>query len=68
METNAKVFLGLLVLTALIAIIVVVPFAVIWALNTVFALSITYTWKTWLAVTVLNLIYNGGAIVTQHKK
>ena len=30
------------------------PLAVIWALNTLFALGIPYTFWTWLAVLVLN--------------
>lgn len=31
------------------------PFAIIWALNTLFATGIAYTFWTWLAVLVLNL-------------
>jgi hypothetical protein len=36
-----------------IAAVVLVPFAIIWALNTLFVLSIPYDFWTWLAVLVL---------------
>jgi hypothetical protein len=38
--------------------IIFFPFAVIWALNTLFGLSIGYTFWTWLAVVVLSSIIN----------
>ena len=41
-----------LVLTV-IAIIVFAPFIIIWALNTLFALGIEYTFWTWLAMLVV---------------
>jgi hypothetical protein len=33
------------------------PFAIIWAVNTVFALNIAYTFWTWLAVIVLTATF-----------
>ena len=49
--------------TFLIAAIVIVaalatPLAAIWALNTLFGLGITYTFKTWFAALVLSAIIN----------
>jgi hypothetical protein len=38
--------------------IIFFPFAVIWSLNTLFGLSIGYTFWTWLAVVVLSSIIN----------
>lgn len=38
-----------------IAIVVLGPLAVIWALNTLFAVGIAYTWQTWLAVVFLSV-------------
>jgi hypothetical protein len=38
--------------------IIFFPFAVIWALNTLFGLTIGYTFWTWLAVVVLSSIIN----------
>jgi len=37
----------------IIALIILGPLAVIWALNTLFSMGIVYTFWTWLAVVVL---------------
>ena len=42
-----------------IALIVVSPFVTIWALNTLFGLSIAYTIETWFAVVWLSLVSIG---------
>ena len=48
-------------LIALIALIVLAPLAIIWALNTLFPiLAINYGLYQWLAVVVLNLTWGGG--------
>lgn len=52
---------GALVLVLLIAVIIFIPIAVIWALNTLFALGIALTFKTWLATLVLSGIVYGGS-------
>lgn len=45
----------------LIALIVLAPLAIIWALNTLFpVLAINYGFFQWLAVVVLNLTWAGG--------
>ena len=46
-------FLKASVVVGLVVLVVLSPLAVVWALNTLFALSIGYTWQTWLAVMVL---------------
>lgn len=49
--------LYLLVIVLVLVGIAFVPFATIWALNTLFALAIPYTLSTWGAVVVLNLTW-----------
>ena len=47
-----------IILTALLfSLVLMVPLAVIWALNTLFSLGIAYTFWTWLAVVLLNLTW-----------
>lgn len=50
---------GLLAL-ALLVVLLLMPFAFIWSLNTLFGLSIAYTWKTYLAGAIIGapFIYN----------
>ena len=57
---NAKL-VGIVVLfVALLALIVVWPFCIIFALNTLFiTLSIPYTFWTWLSVLILTLVSSG---------
>lgn len=53
--------LGFIVGVLLIVVaLLLVPMATIWALNTVFALGIAYTFYTWLGILVLNLTIGGG--------
>jgi hypothetical protein len=42
-------------ITLIILLITIGPLAVIWALNTLFGLTIPFTIWTWLAVIILNL-------------
>jgi len=46
---------------------VLFPFAIIWALNTLFSLSLGYTFWNWLAVIVLHIFFQGNAIITSNK-
>lgn len=41
-------------------IIIFAPFATIWSLNTLFALSIEYTFDTWCAALILGSVAGGG--------
>lgn len=43
-------------------VIVVLPLATIWSLNTLFALSIAYTWQTWLAAQILLTPFSIGTV------
>ena len=54
MNTSAVVITSILV----IVLIIFGPLAIIWALNTLFGLTIAYTFHTWLAALLLS-----GAVV-----
>ena len=53
-DNKMKNFFIVGAIIAIIAGILLFPLATIWALNTLFGLGIAYTWKTWLAVIVIN--------------
>jgi hypothetical protein len=44
------------------------PFAVLWSLNTLFHLAIPYTIKTWVAVLLLVLAVRGNVKVKKDQK
>jgi hypothetical protein len=46
------------VVVLLVLAIMFVPLAVIWALNTLFSLSIAYGFYEWLAVLVMSAFFN----------
>lgn len=48
---------GVTLVIALILLVIFWPFAVIWAVNTLFAFNIAYTFSTWLAVLVLTATF-----------
>jgi len=59
--------IGLLIIV-LIALIVIGPFVTIWSLNTLFGLSIDYTFWTWLAVVWLSLVTFGSIVSSTQKR
>lgn len=52
-EAITAVTLGVGAIFLVIAYISLMPFAIIWALNTLFSLSIPFTFWTWLSAFVL---------------
>ena len=48
-----------LVLVVLMVLVVFSPFAIIWSLNTLFGLTLGYTFKNWVAVEVIWFIFSG---------
>ena len=48
---------GVGLILTIIALAVFWPFAIIWAVNTLFAFEIAYTFWTWLAVLVLTISF-----------
>lgn len=68
MNKNMKnLGIGLLIIV-LIALIVIGPFVTIWSLNTLFGLSIDYTFWTWLAVVWLSLVTFGSIVSSTQKR
>jgi hypothetical protein len=63
----SDVVAGILVMLVVIALIIGFPLAVIWSLNTLFALGIAYTWKTWLSVIILSLVVGSSSGSTDKK-
>ena len=60
-----KIFLALVLVLVFIAFIVGWPLLMIWAINTLApAMSIPYSFWTWLAVVVLNISTFGGLQAT----
>lgn len=55
MNKTAKIIFGVFLISILAILLVLTPFATIWAINTLFATGIAYTFYTWLAVVVLNV-------------
>lgn len=58
--------LGALGVLSIVALAILWPLVIIWAVNTLFAFGIAYTFWTWLAVLVLTISF-GKASVTTNK-
>jgi len=54
----------LLIVGFILLLIVIMPYAAIWSLNTLFALTIPFTFDTWCAAVVLSGIVSGNHFVT----
>jgi hypothetical protein len=50
---------GIITIGVLIGLLICVPFATIWAINTLFSTGIPFTFWTWLSVLTLNLTVLG---------
>lgn len=55
------------VILFVILLVIFAPFAVIWALNTLFALAIPYTFWTWLAMLVLTATFGKANVNTNQQ-
>lgn len=42
-----------------VCFVLLFPFAVVWSLNTLFAVGLSYTWQTWLASFILTAVVSG---------
>jgi len=52
-----KVLLYVLVVIAIILLIIVAPLLIIWSVNTLFDLGISYNIKTWFAMLILGNVF-----------
>ncbi len=50
----------ILFIPIIIILIIFAPLAIIWALNTLFALGIAYTFTNWLATAIIAVAINAG--------
>jgi len=58
---------AILIILLIIALIAIGPLLSIWALNTLFALAIPFTWKTWLAALILGGVVKGSSSSSSKK-
>jgi hypothetical protein len=57
----------LLIVVFILALFVLMPYAAIWSLNTLFSLAIPFTFDTWCAAVVLSGIVSGNNFVSFRK-
>ena len=57
----------LLIVGFILLLIVIMPYAAIWSLNTLFALTIPFTFDTWCAAVVLSGVVSGNNFVSFKK-
>lgn len=63
-----KEFIVALIIVFAIVVVICLPLAFIWALNTLFpVLSIPFTFKTWVAALFLSSVIGSGAAVKASK-
>lgn len=63
-----KVVKVLLATALFFGLVVIIPFGIIWSLNTLFYTEIPYTWKTWAATTILSTIVYGSSAASNYSK
>jgi len=70
MSDKEKVIAGvlavMLVVIAAVAIICL-PFAIVWALNVLFALNLPFNFETWLAVSIFGWLVNANVWTMKRK-
>jgi len=65
---NAQTFVKVGVVLGLTVLVILSPWGLVWSMNTLFPLTIPYTFKTWLASTVLLMWVNTGYFSSKSKK
>ena len=58
---------SLLAISFAVLILISIPFAFIWSLNTLFLLGISYNFKTWVSVVILFLFFDGYKLFKDEK-
>lgn len=53
--------IAVLIVVVIAVVIAVIPFALIWSLNTLFAIGIGYTIKTWFAALIIACMFGASA-------
>jgi len=63
-----KIVKVLLATVLFFGLVAVIPFGIIWSLNTLFYTEIPYTWETWAAATILSTIVYGSSAASNYSK
>lgn len=63
LDTSTAVWAIIGLILLIVALIAVGPLLTIWSLNTLFGLSIAYTFKTWIAALVLGLLVSNSTYI-----
>ena len=67
LNSNTKLTAGLIIIALAIAAVVVGPLVTIWAVNTLFGLTIPFTLETWFATLIMGAFVRGESILTFKK-
>lgn len=65
---DVNVVAALSVVAVVVLILVFAPFVTIWSMNTLFALGIEYSLRTWLAMVWLSMVTFGGIAYNTRKR
>lgn len=57
----------LLIIAFAVLIFILMPYAAIWALNTLFSLTIPFTFDTWCAAVILSGVVSGNNFISFKK-
>lgn len=49
-------------------LVAVIPFGIVWSLNTLFYTEIPYTWQTWSATVIVSSIVYGPSVARSYSK
>ena len=63
-----KVVKVLLATALFFGLIVIIPFGIIWSLNTLFYTEIPYIWQTWAATVILSSVVYGSSAAGNYTK
>lgn len=50
------------IVAVFIVALIIWPWAIVWAINTLFGLGIAYTFKTWLACAIIMLVFGKSTV------
>lgn len=62
MKDDPTAVLAVFAIIAIILLIVLAPICLIWSLNTLFGLTIAFTFKTWAAAFIVSMVVGGNRV------
>ncbi len=63
-----KIVKVLLATVLFFGLVAVIPFGIIWSLNTLFYTEIPYTWQSWAATVILSSVVYGSSAAGNYTK